>query len=589
MASSSTAGESPVSLMMAMDGIHLGWSDFRSRVLSSFRIVFTEGLQVTDIPEPFPDELHSLLRNLSRFSAQERDWRSQVPVGQGFGSTLIFPPNVLPFVHDSRLMDRCLAPKLNREALPPRAVRAQESLFELPAPRPALISGFKTSAFNETELTMLPNCTSALGTIVDFASGTVSAGINIYGPFLVFERMLATSDDEIQSAKNRCAVAGAHCIRAMQLLFGRGGKTGPVLETPVSFSCAINNSMAVMNYHYVDETGCYCMCEIATFNLDNTDTFKEFQGWIEAIERWGCVYLLPVIKVRLRQMLRSNETPPISPMPSLTLSIDTAAGNEDVLMKILRATFGSIKWKCDGDCETPLNSSIAHCGTPVGVRKIRTMALSPISPTHKGSGDSVAGLHTPFRTWRMRPDWGVRSPTGRKHSVSPLRLKSNIPESPCRPATLSPCTPPPDAPVSARSPMLVLQKRVDLAMDEIQELRALVQTLQTDLLPRKLPSELNNESQASPKQVGGASGFWIASQDTGVLPSKMVAVAVTTLFFCSRWSSSALPMGSLLCLLIVLGLGCNSTGSTACIDAMLSFALNGMHGWAVRQSKAVAT
>jgi len=231
------------------------------------------------------------------------------------------------------------------------------------------------------------------------------------------------------------------------------------------------------------------MSEMSRFNLEDPNSFNEFQGWIEAIEEWGSSYLLPVIKVLLKQVLIGTFTPPISPMPSLTLSIDTAAGGEEILMKILRSTFGSIKWRCEGESETPLNSSIAHCGTPFGARKIRTLALSPTESLELMS--SVSGKNSQFSGWRMKPSYSAtRSPISRKHHpLSPLNLKHDFPESPVRRATLSPCTPPPEAPWTAKSPMLVLQRRMDLAMDEIQELRTLVQTLQKQLVARNMQSE----------------------------------------------------------------------------------------------------
>ncbi|KIW30957.1 uncharacterized protein PV07_02645 [Cladophialophora immunda] len=492
METSSPLPDTPVSLLRAIDGSHLRWSDFRTIVLSAFRIIFTDNLQLSELSRPFSDRLKPCLQKLDRFDNQEAEWRKQVASNKGFGSSLVFPPNVLPTTGVNLVLHRSLAPKLNREALPPRAVKAQESFFELPAPRPGLLTGFTTQAFNEKELSALPNCTSATGTIVDFDSGTVSPGTTTYCPFLVFERVNTTSEDAVQSAKNQCAVAGAHCVRALQLLFRKCTSPRPVFEKPISFSCALNNATALIYYHYVDADGRYCMSELSRFNLDDTTSFKEFQGWIEAIEDWGSTYLLPVIKIALRQLLKSHGTPPISPMPSLTLSIDTAAGSEEVLMKVLRSTFDAIKWKCEGECETPLNSSIAHCGTPLGARKIRTLALSPTSP---GDLLSASGPTTPFSVWRMRPDWSSRSPTARRHPLSPLKLRSDIPVSPCRRATLSPCTPPPEAPNSAKSPMLVLQKRVDLAMDEIQELRAMVQTLQSELESKNNQLELGRKME----------------------------------------------------------------------------------------------
>ena len=487
---SSSLPGSPVSFLRAIDGSHLRWADFRTMVLGSFRIVLTEGMQLSELSRPFSDRLKQTLQVLSRFTEQEGEWRSQVRSGKGFGS-LIFPPNVLPPIAGSKGLHRCHAPRMSREALPPRAVKAQESLFELPAPRPGLLTGFATAAFDETELSMLPHCTASTGTIVDFTSGCVSPGTTVYCPFLVFERMNNTTNEGIEAARNQCAIAGAHCIRALQLLFRRCNSPRSTLDRLISFSCVMENSAAMINYHFVDGEGRYCMAEIATFVLDNTDGFAEFQAWIEAIEDWGSSCLKPVIKNALRQLRRQNGTPPISPMPSLTLSIDTAPGNDDVLLKLLRSTFSTIKWKCDGEYETPLNSSVAHCGTPLGARRMRTMALSPTSPIDILS--ATTGPATPFSRWRMKPDWGNMSPLSRRHPLSPLKLRSDAPDSPVRRPTLSPCTPPPDAPFSAKSPMLVLQKRVDLAMDEIQELRALVQTLHGEL--RVKNSQLESEKE----------------------------------------------------------------------------------------------
>ncbi len=478
MDTSSPLPETSVSFLRAIDGSHLRWSDFRAIVLSAFRITFTDDIKLSELSRPFADRLKPCLQKPQRFDGQERAWRTDLEGGKGFGSSVVFPPNALPPVGANRSLHRCLAPKLTREALPPRVVKAQESLFELPVPRPNLLTGFTTNAFNDAELSVLPHCSSTSGTIVDFESGSVSPGTTTYCPFLVFERMNTASEDAIQSAKNQCAIAGAHCVRALQLLFRRCTGPRPVFEKPISFSCAIDNLAALINYHYVDTDGRYCMSELSRFDLSNTESFKDFQCWVEAIEDWGSTYLLPVIKVALRQLLKNNNTPPISPMPSLTLSIDTT-GTEDVIMKVLRSTFASIKWKCDGEDETPLNSSIAHCGTPLGARRIRAMALSPTSPLDIMS--AVSGPTTPFAMWRMRPDWSSKSPVARRHPLSPLKLRADLPYSPCRPATLSPCTPPPEAPNSAKAPMLVLQKRVDLAMDEIQELRSLVQNLQSEL------------------------------------------------------------------------------------------------------------
>ncbi|ETI19659.1 hypothetical protein G647_08671 [Cladophialophora carrionii CBS 160.54] len=552
METSSPNPDTTVSLLRVLDGSHLKWSDFRTVVLSAFRIVLTESIQLSDLSRPFSDRLKPCLQRVDRFEHQERQWRRNLADGKGFGSSIVFPPDVLPPIGVNRGLHRCQAPKLNREALPPRAVKAQESLFELPAPRPNLLTGFTTAAFNERELSILPHCTSASGTIVDFESGSVSPGTTTYCPFLIFERMDTSSEDAVQTARNQCAIAGAHCVRAQQLLFRRCGGSRPVFEKPISFSCTIDNSAAVINYHSIDADGRYCMSELSRFNLDETDGFREFQAWIEAIEDWGSTYLLPVIKIALRQLLKNNTTPPISPMPSLTLSIDTAAGTEEVLMRVLRSTFGSVKWKCDGEYETPLNSSVAHCGTPLGPRKIRTLALSPTSPIDIMS---ASGPPTPFSVWRMRPEFSSKSPIARRHPLSPLKLRADIPDSPCRRGTLSPCTPPPEAPNSAKSPMLVLQKRVDLAMNEIQELRELVQILQSELRLKndQLKVEQGSLDQDSVKMSDGGAETPTATQpsDRVVHPEQNLNSAILSRPKSHPLASPGFSFTDICCLILI--------------------------------------
>jgi len=474
-----------------MDGSHLKWSDFRAVVLSSFHIILADSVDLSDLPAPICGRVEKFSKNLDRFNPQKMEWRSQVVEGRGFGSTVVFPPNILPPIEVHPHLHRCLTPKLSREALPPRAVKAPKGLFELPAPRPGLITGFTTAAFNEAELCLLPSGTAATGTVVDFSTGCVSPGTTVYCPFLVFERMTNLAEETVQSAKNQCAIAGANCIRALQQLYRRVFRSRSHSETLICFSCAIENSTSLINYHFIDPEGRYGMSEVRTFDLDSDQDFVEFQAWVEAIEEWGSACLLPVVKEALNKLFTVQGTPPLSPMPSLTLSIDTATGGEDVLMKTLRSTFGTIKWRCEGEEETPLNSSVAHCGTPLPARKIRTMTLSPASPLDI----TGPGSNTPFSGWRMRPEWGHMSPHARRYPLSPLMLRSDAPDSPCRRATLSPCTPPPEAPYSAKSPMLVLQRRMDLAMDEIQELRKLVQSLHSELKSQNAQLEEGKSGQ----------------------------------------------------------------------------------------------
>lgn len=64
------------------------------------------------------------------------------------------------------------------------------------------------------------------------------------------------------------------------------------------------------------------------FMFDDSKSFKSFQACIEATERWDSEFLFPAIKIVLQQIFKYNGTPPISSLPSLTLSIDTTAGTK---------------------------------------------------------------------------------------------------------------------------------------------------------------------------------------------------------------------------------------------------------------------
>ncbi|KAJ9652251.1 hypothetical protein H2198_008491 [Neophaeococcomyces mojaviensis] len=483
-------------LIEAMNGSHLQWLDFRDNVLRPFQIRCTNSPRSEHLPTTFLARLQSFQKNLLKYDAQRQQWRLDVPANQGFNASGVFPPHLVPALPASTFVSRCMLPRMSREDLPLRVLAQKSSLYELPTAKPAYICGFNLDIFDKSEQSQLNGALGVVGTVVDYEKGEVSTGKTVCCPFLAFEKFATTSEKEIETARNQCAITGAQYLRSQQQLFHKAFGLQTVSQPPIAFSCAISNEHAVINLHCIDEDGSYTMAALCKFNLEDDQHFNTFQAWIEAIESWASLYLLPRIKGALGQVVQSNQTPPLSPVSSLgSLSIDTNSDNSIIMS--LRQYWPDITWRHGGIGETPINSSIAQCGTPLPARNLYSQLL-PCPPSNSSlisakTSDNDTSSFLPKRPSQMLSPiqtnfWSpYASQTPRRYSAlssvsrSLSDVGSTTPISACRPPSLSPSTPGPEAPVSSRSPMLVLQKRLDIAMNEIQELRGQVEELQSAL------------------------------------------------------------------------------------------------------------
>jgi len=503
----------------AMNGGHLHWIDFREDVLRPFRIRCSSSPRNDRLPTTFLARLEASQKNLARFDIQKRAWRLDVAAGRGLSALTVFPANLVPPLQGTSNILRCMMPRMSREDLPLRDPSLQDhTLYELPRAKPAYVCGFDVAVLEKIEQAQLSGGLSATGTIVDFNRGEVLPGVPICCPFLAFEKSETNAQKDIEVARNACAITGTQSLRSQQQLFHKAFGLQTVSQPPISFTCAISDEHAIIHCHYVDDDGEYTMASLCRFNLVVDDHFLMFLAWVQAIESWASLYLLPRFKGAISQIIRSNPSPPPSPTRTINsqLSIDTKSDSRLLtIMAELRRNWSTIHWQNDTVEETPINSSIAQCGTPLGARQMRGLSLpqpssneaneglsfregspAPTRP-HRSRSQCTSGALTPLQTnvsLYPRPRSSIHH---RRFSIagstsSPASDGSEQPYSPCRPPTLSPCTPGPEAPVSAKSPMLIMQKRLDLAMDEIQGLRTQVDDLQaqlngrTEVLERRL-------------------------------------------------------------------------------------------------------
>jgi hypothetical protein len=352
-----------------------------------------------------------------------------------------------------------MIPRFSREALPERAPNQKGSLYELSVPRSGLGCGFNVDAFEPEELDILPSWLVTTGTIVHYETGYVSPGAAVYCPFLTFERARGAREERLEAANNQCAIGGSWCVKALQMLYNRAYQGTVIPDLPIVFSCTIDNSFAIVNYHWIDHGESYCMAPLCKFDLTKDEHFSKFLLWIEAIGNWGTETLLPAVKAALARLRHSQPTPPVTPTPKL--SLQTHESKEEILIKALKTTFDSIPWQLEDDEFTPVSSSTASWGSPTaGEILISSLEFSnasaPPAPNGVDKGHVARGLAL----------------SASKHHSPP--------------------------PAYAVSPDLVHQKRLSHAMNEIRDLQRLVQVLKNDVngLHLSLKNELSGVKRA---------------------------------------------------------------------------------------------
>ena len=338
-----------------------------------------------------------------------------------------------------------MIPRFSREALPQRAPNQQGAIYELAVPRSGLGCGFNVDAFESEDLDVLPSWLVTTGTIVHYETGYVSPGAAVYCPFLTFERARGAREERLEAANNQCAIGGSWCVKALQMLYNKAYRGTVIPELPVSFSCTIDNGFAILNYHWIDHGESYCMAPLCKFDLTKDDHFSNFLLWIEAIGLWGVNTLLPNVKAALLCMRQTEPTPPVTPTGPQSLTVTTELSKEETLIKALKTTFDTIPWQLDDNDYTPVSSSTASWGSPIG-GEILISSLDLSTPTMPSAKSGMTDMATINRGLAL---------------------------------TVGQTTSPP--PAYAINPDLMNQKRLNHAMDEIRDLQSQMRALRRDL------------------------------------------------------------------------------------------------------------
>jgi hypothetical protein len=427
------------------DGSHLPWKTFRSEVLGTHRIQVLEAPPKERIPSSFLSIVEAASQDTARFDDQKASFWNQVTTGRGFGPSPLFPPNLLPPIDQESRLSRCMVPSFSREALPETAFNQMGPLYELSLPHPVLGCGFSAGAFTIKELANLPQWLHASGTMVHFDTGYISPGATMYCPFLTFERAYGNREHRVESANNQCAIGGAYTTRALQMLYVKAWKGQMMPELPVSFSCTVDNSFALLNLHWIDHGQAYCMAPLCQFDLSKDVHFSKFLVWTHAIGQWALSHVLPLVKEAISRLQTTGSIPQIiAPNnPRIKLRVDTGVNNNELLMSSLKTAFDNIPWRFEDEEFTPVSSSTASWGSPMVNEQTFTNLTYPAVHPPRSTTLSAAAL-------------------ARKRLAVPNR---------------SPVAPPPAYP---QNPEHVWQKSFTHAMEEIRELQQQILTMKSD-------------------------------------------------------------------------------------------------------------
>lgn len=399
----------------------------------------------------------------NKFAAQRQSFRRHVEKGLGFSSSALFPPDILPSIESQPLLARCMVPSFSEEALPDAALADVQTTTKLSVPRPGLGCGFSEAAFNAHERSALPSWLMATGTSVSFNTGSIASGSALHCPFMTFERTFSSHDYHLEVTSNQCAVSGAWCMRSLQMLYARASSehVDERFKKPSSFSCCIDNHMAVINYHWIDDVQAYCMAPVIRFELKKDDHYDHFLLWIEAIGQWATHCLLPEIKQAINIMHEPTISMSIS-KPSLR-RLDTTKGRVDKgLLSALQMTYDQIAWDVDNgnllngkQSPSAISSSTASHGTPMISESILAkLEYPPVPRTHSLYLEGLFPSQVRFRD----------------PLVKDVLLKA------------SPWTkPPPPLPMQTENSELVMKRRLGHALDEIRDLQSQVEKLKLEL------------------------------------------------------------------------------------------------------------
>ena len=451
----------------------LYWKMYRKDVLAPHHVRIVDSVPGDMLPQSILTWIEANHTNTQRFDRQRQQFRQQVASGRGFGSSALFPQEVLPSMDAQPFLARAMVPTLSAEALPERKLNStKDTVSKLSLPRPGLGCGFSTAAFGPEEINAMPSFLLATGTTVHFATGSISSGSALYCPFLTFERAFSQQEYGLELASNQCAIDGAWSVRSLQMLFAKasGDECDETFERPVSFSCSIDNEVAVINYHWVDHAQTYCMAPVVKFELARDDHFDQFLIWVEAIGQWALIHLLPEIKKAIS--LLSDY---VSSLPALVKSLkqlDTKKLQEEhSLVSALKVSYNSIPWRFEHDDFSPVSSSTASWGSPMINETVFAKFEYPIIPQPRAippprsvcSDSKVFARGVRFATLPREKPSHIKTKTEPNASI--LAMPKQITQ----------------FPAYEKNSELVLTKRLGHAMDEIQDLQAQLQHLRQEV------------------------------------------------------------------------------------------------------------
>jgi len=465
------------------------WKLFRKEVLAPHHIRILDTIASVNLPEPVLTWIEANRTNTGRFQRQRKQFRKLVAMGRGFGSSALFPQEVLPSNDARPFLSSCMVPTLSEDALPERMIGREGVAIQkssLSVPQPGLGCGFSSAAFASGEINCMPSYMLATGTTVHFDTGSISSGTPLYCPFFCYERAFSQNHYGLEMAANQCAIDGAWSVRALQMLYAKAADEDAYSEdsftSPVSFTCAIDNNVAIINYHWVDHAQTYCMAPVVKFELSKDEHFDQFLIWSEAIGQWGLTHLLPEVKKAISLL-----TDYVSALPALRNSLKmldtTKAAEEEGLVSALRLTYNEIPWRYDHDDCSPVSSSTASWGSPMINEAVFAKFEYPIIPQPhfpRGPGsissDSKIGKGVHFACLPSDKLFGADKkgpvigslppafPAIPKQLVQPQQHQKRI-----EPASYD------------EGSELVLKKRMSHAMDEIQDLQAQLVHLKQEL------------------------------------------------------------------------------------------------------------
>ncbi|KAK5096216.1 hypothetical protein LTR70_003147 [Exophiala xenobiotica] len=442
----------------------LHWQKFRSGVLSPHHIRILPSMPSQNMPETILAHIDINRTNLEKFSAQRNSFRGQVSSGRGFAASAFFPSDVLPPMSEQSLLTRCMVPSYSAEALPERMTSKAQSKSDLITPRPGLGYGFHSKAFTSFELEKLPRYLSTTGTPLQ-ADFTACAAVSaLYAPFMSFERVFSGSEYGVDLASNQCAVDGAWCVRALQMLYAAA--TGEAVKTqfeqPVSFSCCVDNDIAILNFHWIDHAQTYCMSPIVKFNLSLDKDFDQFLLWTEAVGQWAASQLLPEVK-RAIGLLSNNVSPKVKEEKATTEPVSTTQQQCEQALPSVKTDFDYTEWQLQSNLYSPSLSSTASWGSPMideavfdklnypRVQRSRSICADP----------NIARVRFP-----PSPVMPVRSCLTSKPEASvPAIARENSPP----------------LPAYEKNTELLVKKRLSHAMGEIEDLQMQMLQLKKDI------------------------------------------------------------------------------------------------------------